>query len=210
MTKGPCAALIAVAIFAGPVACDAATFRVATDQTTVAFAVANFGIGSHEGRFDLTWGKIVLDPERRSGSIEFVVDAGSVDTGWELRDTFLKSDLMFDAQRYPSIRFRSTRLAFEGPRLVAVDGEMTLHGVTLPVRFDVTRMECGAQTGVGGEGCGASVRGRISRSAFGMPFAYPLVGDEVALDFSIRAIRVRDDAEKESGVVTSAGQPAAK
>src|SRR6476619_4458171 len=176
MTKGPCAALIALAIFAGPVACGAATFRVATDQTTVAFAVSSLGIGFCEGRFDLTSGKIVLDPDRRSGSIEFVVGVGSVDTGWELRDTFLKSDLMFDAQRYPSIRFHSTRLACEGPRLVAVDGELTLHGVTLPVRFDVTRMECGAHTGVGGEGCGASVHGRISRSAFGMPFAYPLVG----------------------------------
>ena len=198
MKTGPRAALIALAIFAGPVASDAATFRVATDQTSVAFAVSNFGIGSHEGRFDLTWGKIVLDPERRSGSIEFVVDVGSVNTGWDLRDAFLKSDLMFDAQRYPSIRFHSTRLAFEGPRLVAVDGEMTLHGVTLPVRFDVTRMECGADTGVGRDGCGAAVRGRISRSAFGMSFAYPLVGDEVALDFSIRAIRVRDDGEKES------------
>ena len=106
-TRGPCAALIALAIFAGPVACDAATFRVVTDQTTVAFAVSNFGIGSHEGRFDLSWGKIVLDAERRSGSIEFVVEAGSVDTGWDLRDAFLKSDLMFDVKRYPSIRFRS-------------------------------------------------------------------------------------------------------
>src|SRR4030095_3795972 len=118
---------------------------------------------SHDGLFDLTWGKIVLDPERRSGSIEFVVDVGSVNTGWDLRDAFLKSDLMFDAQRYPSIRFHSTRLDFEGPRLVAVDGEMTLHGVTLPVRFDVTRMECGTDTGGGRGGGGASEGGGLSR-----------------------------------------------
>ena len=174
-------------------AAAAATFRVATEQTNVAFAVSNFGIGTHQGRFDLTWGKITLDAERQSGSIDFVVDVGSVDTGWELRDTFLKSDLMFDVQRYPSIRFRSTRLDFAGPRLVAVDGVMTLHGVTRPVRFDVTRMECGADTVVGSDGCGASVSGRISRSAFGMSFGYPLVGDEVALDFSIRAVRVPDE-----------------
>ena len=210
LTRGARAAVIALAIFAGPVACDAATFRVATDQTTVAFAVSNLGIGAHEGRFDLAWGTIVLDPERRSGSIEFVVDAGSVDTGWDLRDAFLKSDLMFDVKRYPSIRFRSTRLAFEGPRLVAVDGEMTLHGVTLPVRFDVARMECSAETSPGRDGCGASVRGHISRSAFGMPFAYPLVGDEVTLDFSIKAIRVRDDGEKGIDAVTSVGEPIAK
>lgn len=176
-------------------ASDAATFRVDTDQTNVAFAVSNFGIGSHQGRFDLTWGKITLDPERHMGSIDFVVDVGSVNTGWELRDTFLKSDLMFDAERYPSIRFRSTRLDFEGPRLVAVDGDITLHGVTRAVRFAVRRMECGAHTAVGSDGCAASVSGRISRSAFGMSFGYPLVGDEVALDFSIRATRIADDHE---------------
>ena len=191
-------ALLALAGFAGVAVADAATFRVATGETHVAFAVSNFGIGSHQGRFDLTWGKIVLEPERHSGSIDFVVDVGSVNTGWDLRDTFLKSDLMFDADRYPSIRFRSTRLDFDGPRLVAVDGEMTMHGVTRPVRFDVTRMECGADTAHGHAGCGATVIGRISRSAFGMPFAYPLVGDDVALDFSIRAIRVRDDRETEA------------
>jgi polyisoprenoid-binding protein YceI len=174
---------------------NAATFRVATDETNLGFAVSNFGIGSHQGRFELTWGKITLDPEQRSGTIDFVVDVRSVNTGWDLRDTFLRSDLMFDAERYPSIHFHSTRLAFDGPRLVAVDGEMTLHGVTRPVRFDVTRMECGPEIGVGHAGCGASVTGRISRSAFGMSFGYPLVGDEVALDFSIRAIRVGDERD---------------
>jgi hypothetical protein len=111
---------------------NAATFRVATDETNLGFAVSNFGIGSHQGRFELTWGKITLDPEQRSGTIDFVVDVRSVNTGWDLRDTFLRSDLMFDAERYPSIHFHSTRLAFDGPRLVAVDGEMTLHGVTRP------------------------------------------------------------------------------
>ena len=191
MTIGWRAVVFAIAAFASGASAPA-TFRVATDQTNVGFSVSNFGIGTHQGRFDLTWGKITLDPERHSGSIDFVVDVGSVDTGWDLRDAFLKSDLMFDVERYPSIHFRSTRLDFDGARLVAVDGEMTLHGVMRPVRFDVTRMECGADTGVGSDGCGALVSGHISRSAFGMSFAYPLVGDEVALEFSIRAVRIPD------------------
>ena len=192
MTMGWRAVVLAIGVFtAGAIA--AATFRVDTERTNVAFAVSNLGIGSHQGRFDLTFGKITLDPEHHSGSIDFVVDVGSVNTGWDLRDGFLKSDLMFDVERYPSIRFRSTRFDFDGPRLVAVDGEMTMHGVTRPVRFDVRRMECGADTAVGSDGCAASVSGHISRGAFGMSFGYPLVGDEVALDFSIRAIRVPDD-----------------
>ena len=187
--------VVLLASFAAAAA--AATFRVAPEETNVAFAVSNFGVGTHQGRFDLTWGKITLDAERHSGSVDFVVDVGSVNTGWDLRDTFLKSDGDI-LERYPSIRFRSTRLDFDGPRLVGVDGEITLHGVTRPERFDVTRMECGADTGVGSEGCGASVSGRISRSAFGMSFAYPLVGDEVALDFSIKAIRVDDEQAAQS------------
>lgn len=191
------AVLLALATFACAVASDAATFRVAPEQTSVVFEVSNLGIAS-QGRFDLTSGKIVLDPERRAGSIEFVVDAGSIDTGWNLRDAFLKSDLMFDVERYPSIRFHSSRLAFDGDRLVAVEGEITLHGVTRPVRFDVTRIECGVGSGPGRDSCDATVTGRISRSAFGMSFAIPLVGDEVALDFSVKAIRVRDAGEPES------------
>lgn len=186
------AVVLAIAVF-GAGGSAAATYRVATEKTNVGFTVSSFGIGMNQGRFDLTWGRITLDPERHSGSIDFVVDVGSVDTGWELRDAFLKSDLMFDVERYPSIRFHSTRLDFDGPRLIAVDGEMTLHGVTRPVRFDVTRMTCGADARVEGDGCDASVSGRISRSAFGMPFAYPLVGDEVALEFSIRALRIPDE-----------------
>ena len=140
------AIVLALAMLACTVASIAATFRVAPEQTSVSFEVANLGIGS-QGRFDLTSGKIVLDPERRTGSIEFVVDASSIDTGWNLRDAFLKSDLMFDVERYPSIRFHSTRLAYDGERLVAVEGEIMMHGVTRPVRLDVTRIECGTGSG---------------------------------------------------------------
>jgi polyisoprenoid-binding protein YceI len=191
------AVVLALAMLACAIASNAATFRVAPEQTSVSFEVSNLGIAS-PGRFDLTSGKIVLDPERRAGSIDFVVDAGSIDTGWNIRDAFLKSDLMFDVERHPSIRFHSTRLAFVDERLVAVEGELTMHGVTRPVRFDVTRMECGTGSGPGRDSCDATVTGRISRSAFGMSFGIPLVGDEVALDFSVKAIRVHDAGEPES------------
>jgi polyisoprenoid-binding protein YceI len=191
------AIVLALAMLGCTVASIAATFRVAPEQTSVSFEVANLGIAS-QGRFDLTSGKIVLDPERRTGSVEFVVDASSIDTGWNLRDAFLKSDLMFDVERYPSIRFHSTRLAYDGERLVVVEGEITMHGVTRPVRFAVTHIECGTGSGPGRDSCDATVTGRISRSAFGMSFAIPLVGDEVALDFSVKAIRIRDAGEPES------------
>lgn len=188
----PCAvAMLALATFAGASDGESSTYRVIPEVTTVGFAVAQLGIAIQGGRFERTSGTIVLDAGANAGSIELVVDAASVNTGWNLRDAFLKSAAMFDAERYPAIRFRSTRLAFDGTRLVAVDGDLTLHGVTRPVRLDVTRVECGSPPAAV-RGCGALVSGRVSRRAFGMSFAYPLIGDEVALDFAVTAVRVLD------------------
>ena len=191
-------ALACALVATGFARADPAMFRVAPELTSVQFAVSHLGIATQQGRFERTWGTIILDAERNAGSIDFIVDAGSINTGWDLRDAFLKSDDMFDVERYPAIRFHSTRLAYDGTRLIAVDGEITLHGVTRPVRFEITRLECGTDPVDGRDGCGATVTGRISRSAFDMTFAYPLIGDEVALDFAVTAFRIRDEGETEA------------
>jgi len=184
-------AVLALATIAGAADADTSTYRVVPEITTVEFAVTQFGIATSLGRFERTSGTIVLDSGTNGGTIDLVVDAGSVSTGWNLRDAFLKSAAMFDVERYPTIRFRSTRLSFDGARLVAVDGELTLHGVTHPVRFDVTRIDCGSNPAEV-RGCDAFVTGRVLRRAFGMSFAYPLIGDEVALDFAVTAVRIRN------------------
>ncbi|MEO8304554.1 MAG: YceI family protein [Betaproteobacteria bacterium] len=183
--------MLALATLSGAADADTSTYRVVPEVTTVEFAVTQLGIVTRGGRFERTSGTIVLEAGTNAGSIDLVVDAGSVSTGWNLRDAFLKSAAMFDVERYPAIRFRSTRLAFDGERLVAVDGDLTLHGITRPVRLDVTRIECGSNPPEV-RGCGAFVTGRVSRRAFGMSFAYPLIGDEVALDFAVTAVRIRN------------------
>jgi len=167
---------------------DASTFRVQPEQTSAGFAVGYLGFARQQGRFAQTSGTIILDRERKAGSVDLVIDVRSVQTGWDLRDTFLRGENMFDAERYPTLRFRSTRLLFDDGRLVAVDGEITLHGVTQPIRFDVQRLECTASAARDRESCEATVSGRISRSAFGMDFAYPLIGDDVDLEIALKAL----------------------
>jgi polyisoprenoid-binding protein YceI len=61
------------------------------------------------------------------------------------------------------------------------------------VRFEVKRIECTTRAERGDETCGAVVIGRISRGAFGMDFLYPLIGDEVDLEFHVTASRGRDE-----------------
>jgi polyisoprenoid-binding protein YceI len=99
---------------------------------------------------------------------------------------------MFDTEHYPQMHFRSKRVVYEGSRFAAVEGDVTLRGVTRPARFEVNRLECAAPAEDGSETCGAEVVGRISRGAFGMDFAYPLIGDEVDLEFVVTASRSRD------------------
>ncbi len=72
-----------------------------------------------------------------------------------------------------------------------------LRGVTQAVRLEVQWLVCGINPADGREGCGATVTGRLLRRDFGMDYAYPLVGDEVELDFAITAFRVRDEGETE-------------
>jgi polyisoprenoid-binding protein YceI len=118
---------------------------------------------------------------------------------------------MFDVQRFPRLRFRSTQVSYEGARLVGVEGDLTLRGVTRPVRLDVTHVECAIRLDDGREACGATVSGRISRRAFGMDFAYPLIGDDVELQFEVTALRVGDtgagNAAQRQSVPRPVGRP---
>jgi polyisoprenoid-binding protein YceI len=80
-------------------------------------------------------------------------------------------------------------MTFAAHRLVAVEGKLTLRGVTRPVRLEVRDVRCGSAAGEGDERCDAVIVGHISRRAFGIGYAYPLVGDEVLLTFAVSAQR---------------------
>jgi polyisoprenoid-binding protein YceI len=98
---------------------------------------------------------------------------------------------MFDAVRFPTVRFRSTRLTFDDVRLVGASGELTLHNVTRPIAVKVERLECGPEPASGRQGCGVAVVSSIKRSDFGMTFGLPLVGDNIDLSFHLTAFRVK-------------------
>ena len=139
-----------------------------------------------------------MDAQHRVARVYLEIDTRAVATGWDLRDAFLKSGVMFDTERYPQMRFRSKRILYEGSRFAAVEGDVTLRGVTRPARFEVRHLECASGDEDRREICTAEVVGRISRAAFGMDFGYPLIGDEVDLEFAVTASRARDEDDKEA------------
>lgn len=176
--------------FASAGLADAApeVFQVDPEASSAEFAVNHFGFFTQRGRFGGTQGTIVLDAEEKSGSIELVIDATSIDTGWHARDTWLRGEDMFDVAHYPIVRFRSTKLVFDQAALVGIAGLLTLHGVTRPITLKIEHMDCGRQTGAR-EDCGAGAVSTIRRSQFGMDYALGLVSDEVELSLQVTAHR---------------------
>jgi polyisoprenoid-binding protein YceI len=178
-------------------------YRVEPALTYAEFAVSHLGVFTQRGHFDRTSGRIELDAGRQTGSIDLIVDAASVNTGWNLRDAFVRGEHMFDAEHFPVLRFRSSHLLFTNGHLARIGGEITLRGVTRPILFTVVRTACGRRPADGRDACEAEATGVIHRSEFGMTFAQGLVGDDVQLHFVVTAFRaphVGDDETHGQGL----------
>jgi polyisoprenoid-binding protein YceI len=173
--------------------------------TRAEFAAAHFWVAKLRGRFGRTGGTIVLDADGHAGSIDFTVDATSVDTGWSVRDNFIRGADIFDVAHYPTMRFRSTQLIFDRVRLVGAAGELTLHNVTHPIRVRVERLDCGPEPASGHEGCGVAVVASIKRSEFGMSLGLPFIGDDIDLWFHLSAFPPRDAGPR--GITRSRSAP---
>lgn len=166
-----------------------AAYNADPTHTTVYFAASHFDRTAVRGRFGKIDGRVNYDPESGFGAIDFTVDAASVDTGNRTLDGVLRSPQFFDAQAFPVIRLRADRFVIEQGRLVAVEGELSLHGVTQPLRLEVERFSCGqiAIFGIRRDVCGGDFRATLARSAFGMTRFLPEVGDTVTLQISVEA-----------------------
>jgi len=163
-------------------------FSVDREISTAEFAVHCFGVFTQHGTFRRADGMIVLDAEEHSGTVDLVVETGSVDTGWSIGDAWLRSEDMFDVEHFPVMRFRSSRLVFDHSRLTEVDGSLTLRGVTRPVSLKVGRMEC-SRDGGQDRACSASAVSRIRRSDFGLSYGLSFIADDIDLSFRIAASR---------------------
>ncbi|SOZ13795.1 conserved hypothetical protein; putative base-induced periplasmic YceI-like protein [Cupriavidus taiwanensis] len=158
-------------------------------HTTVYFSASHFERSSVRGRFGKIDGRLVYDADSGAGAIDVTVDLGSVDTGNRTLDGVLRSAQFFDIAEHPVARLRADRFLSEAGHLTAVEGELTLHGVTRPVRLLAERFRCGEVTlfGVRRHVCGGDFRADVPRSAFGMTRFLPEVGDIVTLQVAVEA-----------------------
>lgn len=165
----------------------AATYTFDPSHTYPLFEIDHLGFSIQRGQFDSARGTLEYDPIQRTGLIEIVIDTASLDSGHEERDAILKGPGWFNAGQFPAMIYRGKQFVFEGDRPVAVDGELTLLGVTQPLRLEITRVKCGLNLAARKRGCGADATGVLRRSQFGLRNGLPFVGDEVRLRIQAEA-----------------------
>lgn len=156
------------------------------NHTFVRFSYNHLGYTTQESRFDKTTGTVAFDPAARSGAVDLVIDAKSVDTGSELFNGHIQGADFLDTADFPTATFKSTSVKFDGDAPVSIDGVLTIKGVSKPVTLTVTSFKH-APNMQKKDAIGANATAMVKRSDFKMDKYVPLVGDDVTLTITIEA-----------------------
>jgi polyisoprenoid-binding protein YceI len=172
---------------AGAIAAD--SYTIDSRHTLPTFEINHLGFSTQRGRFNSASGKIMLVPSQSSGSIEVTIDTASIDMGLEAWDKHMRGEDFFNVEQFPKMTFKSTKLTFDGDKLIGAEGELTLLGVTKPVRLDVKGFACGTHPINKKALCGVDVSATIKRSEFGMTKYLPGISDIVYIEIPVEAFR---------------------
>ena len=201
---------LAISLAIASVSLHAATYTLEPNYTQGIVRWNHIGFSMPTGQFAQAQGTLEFDAENPTrSSVKVTIPVSSLHTGVPELDEHLRSADFFDAAKFPSITFNSTRLE-KGAQAnrFEVTGNLTVHGVTRPVTLDVRFLKSGTNpiTEVPTVGFDATVT--LKRSDFGLGKFVPLVGDEVELHITTQGAEAKayaaylkaqaDEAAKES------------
>ena len=169
------------------------TFDLA--HSRVGFSVRHMMVSNVTGSFHDVKATVDLDEKNFAKStVEFMIAASSIDTQNADRDKHLKSPDFFDVARFPSITFKSKKVARAGQGKLKVTGDLTIHGVTKEVVLNVDQLAKPAKDPWGNTRTGTQATAKISRKDFGLTWNKPLetggvvVGDDVDITIDVEMV----------------------
>src|SRR5215203_3410649 len=153
-------------------------------HSQLSFAVTHLGVSDVSGTFnDFDVTVNASKPDFSDAKFEFTATVNSIDTRVEARDKHLKSADFFDAEKYPQMTFTSTSLKRNGKDKYKLSGDLTMHGITMPVALDLSYRGTVENPMSKKQTAGFQLTGVIKRSDFGIgeKFAAPFISDEVRI-----------------------------
>ena len=179
------AALLAVSA----VGANAATYKIDPTHTFPSFEADHMGLSVWRGKFDKTSGSIQMDLAAKTGSMDITIEADSINFGLDKMNAHAKGADMFNVEKFPKVTYKGKSFKFEGDQLVAVEGELTMLGVTKPVTLKVNKFKCIMHPRYKREVCGADASAEFKRTDFGLSYATPAFAPEVKLAIQVEAIK---------------------
>jgi polyisoprenoid-binding protein YceI len=166
-------------------------YRLDAGNTRISFNIQHLGVLWVSARFPDFSGEFVLDRQGSASRVDVSVQLASVDCNDRRWNGRLRSADWLDVQRYPRMSFHSNQVEYDADDRALASGELSLHGVTRPVRLEITRLSC-TNASASSDACEFVAHARIRRSDYGFAHGFWIGGDQVDIDIS--GIGVREPA----------------
>ena len=187
--------LLAVVTIGGS-ALAADEFKIDSVHSSVNFSVTHMSVSTVNGRFTDFEGKIIFDDKDPSkSSVTVKIKSGSINTDNSSRDGDLKSAKYFDVEKFPNLHFKSTGISLVRDGELAIEGDLTIRGVTRKVRFEVEGPTPPTKDPWGNTRVGVSATTKINRKDFGLTWNAALetggilVGDDVTITLEAEFVK---------------------
>jgi polyisoprenoid-binding protein YceI len=155
----------------GAVTANAApvTFNLDPDHTHPSIEVDHFGgISTWRAIFKTSSGKVLIDTAAKTGSVDVLIDAASIDFAHDKMNEKAVSSEILDVAKFPSAEYKGKFADFANDAPKTVIGELTLHGVTKPVNLKINSFKCFDNPLIKKHVCGADAIGSFNRADFGV------------------------------------------
>ena len=164
----------------------AQSWRIDEAQTWIGFKIDATGFPTTHGHFAHYKGQVLIDFDRPAKSYtNFTVDSASVDVGSPSFNNFVKSAVLLDVERFPTMSFVSTQVEKLDSHTARISGNLTMLGVSRPITLTV---DVETDPSAKGRALAFVAKGTIVRSEFGMKFGIPLIDDALEITVKTRAL----------------------
>ena len=181
-----------------------AVWEIDSAHTAATFSVRHMMVSKVRGEFGKVSGSVTVPgADFTKATVEATIDASSINTRDEKRDGHLKSPDFFDVAKFPTLTFKSKKIeraAAAGRHKMT--GDLTIHGVTKEVAFDVEGPSPETKNPWGVGVVGASATATVNRKDFGLNWNKALeaggvlVGDEITITLDVELNRKAPEAKK--------------
>jgi polyisoprenoid-binding protein YceI len=185
-----------LAAFSLPAFAQVNTWQIDPAHSNAQFAVRHLAISTVRGEFTKIAGQAQIDEKDITKSqIEVTIDATTLNTRVPDRDKDVKSPNFLDVAQYPAMTFKSKRIAVAGEGKLKLIGDLTVHGVTKEVTFEVESLSAPIKDPWGNQRRGAAATAKINRQDFGVSFNKTMqagelvVGNDVTITLDIELVK---------------------